>query len=229
MKKRIVVTGATSGLGEAIVYALAKAGYLPIPTGRSDEKVARLSEELGAPGYRLDVSDADSIKTVCSRIVQEQGPIDGLINNAGIWLEGDFEAYTATEIQSVINTNMTGTILMTHALLPDMLARGKGTVINTVSTGALYCRKMISVYSASKWAIRGFTGCLEVECAPKGVRVMGFYPGKISSKMYDSAGVDRDLDMAMTPEQGAGMVLNMIEDEGMIWSHVSGRSIKDYV
>ena len=128
-----------------------------------------------------------------------------------------------------IDTNTTGTILMTHAVLPDMLARGQGTVINVVSTGALYTRKMISVYSASKWAIRGFTGCLEVECAPKGVRVMGFYPGKISSNMYETAGVGRDLDMAMTSEQGAAIVVTMLRDQGMIWGQVSGRSIADYL
>ena len=88
---------------------------------------------------------------------------------------------------------------------------------------------MISVYAASKWAIRGFTGCLELECAPKGVRVMGFYPGKISTNMYESAGIERNLDVAMTPEQGAKMVLTMLQDKGMVWSHVSGRSINDYV
>ncbi|MCQ0090240.1 SDR family oxidoreductase [Roseovarius sp. M141] len=229
MTKKIVITGATSGLGEALVHALVEAGYHPIPTGRDAEKVARLADDLGLPGYTLDVSDAASIETVCAQIVKDEGPIDGLINNAGIWLEGDFDSYESADIQSVIGTNTTGTILMTHALLPGMLARRQGAVINVVSTGALYCRKTISVYSASKWAIRGFTGCLEVECAPKGVRVMGFYPGKISTNMYETAGVERDLDMAMTPEQGASMVVAMLRDEGMIWSHVSGRSIKDYL
>ncbi|NOR61200.1 MAG: SDR family NAD(P)-dependent oxidoreductase [Rhodobacteraceae bacterium] len=229
MAEKIVVTGATSGLGRALVFALAEAGYQPVPTGRNAQKVAALAAELGVAGYTLDVSDPAAISAVSAQITQELGPIDGLINNAGIWLEGDFETYSAPQIQAVIDTNTTGTILMTHALLPDMLARGQGTVINTISTGALYSRKLISVYAASKWAIRGFTGCLEVECAPKGVRVMGFYPGKIASNMYETAGIERDLDMAMTPEQGAAMVLAMLQDKGMVWSHVSGRSINDYV
>lgn len=226
--QKIVVTGATSGLGKAIVIALLEAGLQPVLTGRNAEKVAALAAKLGVAGYRLDVSDPEDIAVVTAQIMRDLGPVDGLINNAGIWLEGDFESYSATQIQAVMDTNTTGTILMTHALLPDMLARGQGTVINVVSTGALYCRKMISVYSASKWAIRGFTGCLEVECAPKGVRVMGFYPGKISTTMYESAGVERDLEMAMTPAQGAAMVLTMVQDKGMVWSHISGRSIADY-
>ncbi|VAW01023.1 Dehydrogenase [hydrothermal vent metagenome] len=120
-------------------------------------------------------------------------------------------------------------MLMSHAVLPAMVERGKGTIINVVSTGALYTRKMISVYAASKWAIRGFTGCLEVEYAPKGVRVMGFYPGKVASAMYQTAGIDRDLDVAMTPEQAAKMIVTMLDDDGMVWSQVSGRSIRDYV
>jgi short-subunit dehydrogenase len=228
MVEKIVVTGATSGLGRALVFALAEAGYQPVPTGRNAEKVAVLAHELGVVGYTLDVSDPDEISAVCAQMSDDLGPIDGLINNAGIWLEGEFETYSATQIQAVMNTNTNGTILMTHALLPAMLARGQGTIINTISTGALYTRKMISVYSASKWAIRGFTGCLEVECAPKGVRVMGFYPGKIDSNMYESAGISRDLEVAMSPEQGATMVLTMLQDKAMVWSHVSGRSLNDY-
>lgn len=229
MSKTIVVTGATSGLGLALVGVLKAAGFNAILTGRDASKVYPLSEKLGMPGYQLDVSDPQSIRSVTAEITHDHGPVYGLINNAGIWLEGDFETYTSDAIQSVIDTNTTGTILMTHALLPAMLEREKGVVINTVSTGALYARKLISVYSASKWAIRGFTGCLEVECAPKGVRVMGFYPGKIDTNMYDRAGISRNLEAAMSPDQAAAMVLVMLKDENMVWSQVSGRSIKDYL
>ncbi len=225
----IVVTGATSGLGLALMPALLGAGYTPILTGRNAEKVAAASADLGVAGYQLDVADAGAIEAVSAQIVADHGPIAGLINNAGIWLEGEFESYDLAAIQAVIDTNTTGTILMTHAMLPEMISQGRGTVVNVVSTGALYTRKMISVYSASKWAIRGFTGCMEVECAPKGVRVMGFYPGKISSDMYETAGVGRDLEMAMTPEQAAVMVVTMLRDEGMVWGQVSGRSIADYL
>ena len=224
----IVVTGATSGLGLALVRQLIAAGYQPVLTGRNIEKVGSLASELGVAGYQMDVADTASIQRVSAQIVDDLGPVDGLINNAGIWLEGDFETYSTDQIQQVMDTNTTGTILTTHAFLPDMLSRGSGTVINTVSTGALYCRKMISVYAASKWAIRGFTGCMEVECAPKGVRVMGFYPGKIDSSMYETAGINRDLDIAMTPEQGAEMVVAMLQAKGMVWSQVSGRAITDY-
>ena len=118
---------------------------------------------------------------------------------------------------------------MTHAVLPAMLARKDGAVVNVVSTGALYCRKSISVYSASKWAIRGFTGCLEAECAPQGVRVMGFYPGKVATEMYQTAGIDRDLSVAMAPGDAAAMIEHMLSSEGLVWSQVSGRSLKDYV
>lgn len=228
MSKTNIVTGATSGLGLALISALNSEGYNPILTGRSLEKVKALSTELNVPGYQLDVADPQAIRSVTAEITAAHGPISGLINNAGVWLEGDFETYTPDAIRSVLDTNTTGTILMTHALLPHMLEGSDGVVINTVSTGALYCRKLISVYAASKWAIRGFTGCLEVECAPKGVRVMGFYPGKIDTSMYASAGIDRNLEIAMTPEQAASMVLIMLKDQNMVWSQISGRSIRDY-
>ncbi len=228
MTGNILVTGATSGLGLALVHALKSAGYTPILSGRNAAKTMALAKAAQVPGVVLDVADIAQIPKSCAQIEQDFGPIYGLVNNAGIWLEGEFEHYSATEIQAVINTNTSGTIHMTHALLPGMVERGEGAIINVVSTGALYCRKMISIYAASKWAIRGFTGCLEVEYAPKGVRVMGFYPGKISSDMYKTAGIERKLDMAMTPEQGARMLLQMLADKTMLWSHVSGRSIRDY-
>ncbi|MBE9476362.1 MAG: SDR family oxidoreductase [Proteobacteria bacterium] len=228
-RKTIIVTGATSGIGLALIYRLRDAGYFPILTGRNPEKVSAMARETGAPGYHLDVANESHIQNVIAQIKSDHGPVSGLVNNAGIWLEGEFSTHSADDIRTVIETNTLGTMLMTHAVLPDMLSTGRGTVINVVSTGALYTRKMISVYSASKWAIRGFTGCLEVECAPKGVRVMGFYPGKVNSSMYETAGIARDLDVAMTPEQAADMLVVMLKDEGMVWSHVSGRSIRDYV
>jgi len=226
--KTIIVTGATNGLGLALISTLKEAGYKPVLTGRNADKVADISVREGVPGYALDVADTVAISEVAARIEVEQGPLWGLINNAGIWLEGDFAEYSAYDIRAVIDTNTMGTIMMTHAVLPGMLTRGRGTVLNVVSTGALYTRKAISVYSASKWAIRGFTGCMEAECAPQGVRVMGFYPGKIDSNMYEEAGVGRDLEVAMSPKQAAVMITNMLDDETMVWSQVSGRSIRDY-
>jgi short-subunit dehydrogenase len=226
--KTIVVTGATSGIGLALISQLRDAGYFPILTGRNGGKVAALAASLKVPGYCLDVADAQAITRVSAQIEAKHGPIWGLINNAGIWLEGEFADYSEHDIKAVIDTNAMGTILMTHAVLPAMLANGSGAILNVVSTGALYTRKMISIYSASKWAIRGFTGCLEAECAPKGVRVMGFYPGKVNSSMYETAGIERTLDVAMTPEQAATMIITMLSDETMVWSQVSGRSIEDY-
>ena len=229
MAGKIVVTGATSGLGLALIDALGRAGYEPVLTGRRADRVARLAADKGVSGYVLDVSDPGSIASVTTRILRDHGPVYGLVNNAGIWLEGAYETHRPATIRAVIDTNTTGTMLMTHALLPAMLEQRRGVVVNVVSTGALYCRKMIAVYAASKWAIRGFTGCLEVECAPKGVRVMGFYPGKIETSMYESAGVARDLQVAMAPDDAAAMVATMIRDETMVWSQVAGRSIRDYL
>jgi len=226
--KTIVVTGATSGIGLALISQLRDAGYLPILTGRNADKVAALATRHKVPGYCLDVADTKATTNVTAQIEANHGPIWGLVNNAGIWLEGEFADYSAKEIKAVIDTNTLGTIMMTHAVLPAMQARGSGAIINVVSTGALYTRKMISVYAASKWAIRGFTGCLEAECAPKGVRVMGFYPGKVNSNMYETAGIDRNLDAAMTPQQAAAMIVTMLSDETMVWGQVSGRSIEDY-
>ncbi|MBL4906165.1 MAG: SDR family oxidoreductase, partial [Sneathiella sp.] len=181
----ILVTGATSGIGLATAKTLKENGYNVILTGRNPDKVSACANEIGVPGYALDVASEEDCASVVNQIEAENGPLWGLVNNAGIWLEGEYETHTSSQIRSVIETNTLGTMFMTHAALPGMLDRKDGAIINVISMGALYCRKLISVYAGSKWAIRGFTGCMEVECAPKGVRVMGFYPGKVETNMYE--------------------------------------------
>jgi len=227
--KTVLVTGATSGIGLALIGQLKDAGYQPILTARNADKVRNLAAENDVPGYALDVADSEAITRVCAQIELDHGPLWGLVNNAGIWLEGDFDAYSPENIKAVMDTNTMGTMMMTHAVLPEMLARGWGSIMNVVSTAGLYTRKSVSVYAASKWAIRGFTGCLEAECAPKGVRVMGFYPGKVASGIYETAGVERNLEVAMTSVQAAGMIVTILNDESLVWSQVSGRALKDYV
>ena len=224
----VLVTGATSGIGLATVRALKNSGFQVVLTGRNPDKVKVCAADEGVIGYALNVADEDICASVIQQVEQEVGPIWGLVNNAGIWLEGDFDGYDVADIRSVMETNTLGTMFMTHGVLPAMYDRGQGTILNVVSTGALYCRKSISVYAGSKWAIRGFTGCLEAESGAKGVRVMGYYPGKVSSAMYDTAGVPRDLDIAMTPEDAANMINTMIMDEKNVWGHVSARSLNDY-
>ncbi|KLN59922.1 hypothetical protein WH96_14420 [Kiloniella spongiae] len=227
--KVVLITGATSGIGLATVEKLKDVGYRPVLTGRNPDKVKSCAEKLNIPGYQLNVANEKDCARVVAAVEQDVGPIWGLINNAGIWLEGAFEDYSAADIRAVMETNTLGTMFMTHAVLPNMINRKSGAIINVVSTGALYCRKSISVYAGSKWAIRGFTGCMEVECAPKGVRVMGFYPGKVDTNMYSTAGIDRDLEVAMTPTDAASMIERMLTDEKILWGHVSGRSINDYM
>ncbi len=224
----VIVTGATSGIGLATVSLLKTQGYNVILTARDAAKVEAVSKDLGVPGYVLDVAEEDQCIAVANSIAKEHGPIWGLVNNAGIWLEGDFESHSAAQIRSVMEINTLGTMFMSHAALPQMIEQKSGAIVNVVSMAGLYSRKSLSVYTSSKWAIRGFTGCLEVECAPKGVRVMGFFPGKVETNMYESAGIERDLQIAMRPDQSANMIYRMLDDETMVWGQVAGRSINDY-
>ncbi len=224
----ILITGATSGIGLALALHLKQLGYVPIASGRNEKKLSELSAKYDVLSIPIDVSDTKSCADKVAQIERDYGPLGGLINNAGIWLEGEFIDYSMDQIETVININMMGTIAMTHAALPKMVERGQGTIVNVVSTGGLYCRKLISIYAASKWAIRGFTGCLTAEYAPKGVRVMGFYPGKVDSNMYESAGINRDLDIALSPEQAATMIEMMLRDPTIVWSDLVARSINDF-
>ncbi|MEP5701557.1 MAG: SDR family NAD(P)-dependent oxidoreductase, partial [Sneathiella sp.] len=110
-QRTILITGATSGIGFAAVKSLQKKGFKVALTGRNPEKVTEAARVTGASGYVLDVAKEEDCLSVTREIEADIGPLWGLINNAGIWLEGDFENYAATDIRHVLETNTLGTML----------------------------------------------------------------------------------------------------------------------
>jgi NAD(P)-dependent dehydrogenase (short-subunit alcohol dehydrogenase family) len=177
--RTILITGASSGFGlETARLFLARGWHVIAAMRRPDAAV--LPAQAGLRVLPLDVTDADSI----ARIVAEAGPIDVLVNNAGIGLLNALEGISIADARLVFETNTLGTIAMTQAVLPGMRARGAGTVINVTSTVTLRPLHLLSVYTASKAAINAFTECLALELAPLGIAARIVLPGRAPATRF---------------------------------------------
>jgi short-subunit dehydrogenase len=200
--KRILITGATDGLGKAIARKLQAAGHTVIIWGRDEQVAQAAAQELGDCQYVFaDVRDVQAVR----QAVANAGDIDVLVNNAGIWIQDALETNNPERIKEVLDVNTLGTIYATQAVLPGMKQRGHGRIINVISQAGLIGKAERAVYSASKWAITGFTKSMQLELKPVGIAVTGLYPGAMNTKLFERAG-DPSRDTAMNPDAAADAV-----------------------
>lgn len=186
---RIVITGASDGLGEGLARKLSKTNQV-IMLARNEAAMKKIAEETGADYLVCDVRDSASVESAFKNIAEQFGQIDVLINNAGIVVNGDLTKTEDQKIKDVIETNTTGAILVAKQALGAMKPVGKGLIISVVSQSGLNARADRSVYNASKWAMTGFTKAIQDEAAAYGVRVTGLYPGTIHTNFFEKSGIE---------------------------------------
>jgi 3-hydroxy acid dehydrogenase/malonic semialdehyde reductase len=191
-----LVTGATSGIGESIATLLAEDGCRVICAGRRADKLARLGEALGHAAHtlELDVSDASSVESLHSRLPEDWRGIDILINNAGHDAGGRrrFDEGEAKQWASIIETNVIGLIRTTRAVIPGMVARDHGHIVNIGSVAGLSAYATGSIYSASKHAVHGFSESLRLDFAGTGIRVTEILPGMVRTDFALNRWGDQD-------------------------------------
>lgn len=170
--KSVLITGCSSGYGLETARHFHDQGWRVVATMRTPTE-ARLPRSPRLRVLPLDVTRPESIAAV----VAEAGPIDALVNNAGIGLMGAFEATPMATIREVFETNTFGVMAMTQAVLPQLRGRRDGVVVNVTSSATLAPMPLVAVYTASKTAIEGFTGSLAHELAEFGVRAKLVEPG----------------------------------------------------
>jgi 3-hydroxy acid dehydrogenase / malonic semialdehyde reductase len=176
-----LVTGASSGFGEAIAIALAERGARVIAAARRKERLAPLAERLGERGrvLALDVTDGLAVQNLVDRLPADWGPIDILVNNAGSDVGGRrrFEEGEIEDWAGTIETNVTGVLHVSRAVLPGMVARGRGHIVNLGSIAALRPVAGLAAYAASKAAVHVFSDTLRAEVKGTGIRVTEILPG----------------------------------------------------
>ena len=176
MKKVILITGVSSGFGKATAELLAKNGHVVYGTVRKSCDIASDVRLL-----TMDLLDSISIKSAVDKVIEEQGRIDVLINNAGMHLGGSIEEAPEDLFKKQMETNVNGLVLMLQAALPTLRNTAGSMIINFSSIGGLMGLPFQPFYSASKFAIEGLSECLRLELKPFGVKVVVINPGDFAT------------------------------------------------
>jgi NADP-dependent 3-hydroxy acid dehydrogenase YdfG len=181
----VVITGASSGIGEATARVLVAEGYRVALLGRRLERIAALADELdnGTIAIQADVTDRDSIVAAAERVQQELGGADILINNAGVMLLAPFTSDQRAEHRRMVETNLLGAMTATDVFL-DQLRDGGGDLVNISSVAGRTARPGNAVYAATKWGINGWSESLRQELQPD-IRVMVIEPGAVATELTD--------------------------------------------
>jgi NADP-dependent 3-hydroxy acid dehydrogenase YdfG len=188
--KVALVTGASSGIGEATAVALAEAGAGVAIGARRTDRLDALAERLRNGGASvvqlpLDVTDEQACNDAVQRTREELGGLDILINNAGIMLLGTIVGADTEDWRRMINTNVLGLMYMTHAAIEGMVEQGSGDIVNVSSVAGRVARSGAGVYNASKWAVNAFSESLRQEVTGRGVRVGLVEPGAVTTELTD--------------------------------------------
>lgn len=178
-KRKWLVTGISSGLGKAIAEAVLNTGDMLIGTFRKESEVNAFNQLHGrqARGILLDITDLDRVEQVIHDITSEVGPIDVLVNNAGVGYIGAIEEAAMEEVRSVFEANFFGTLMMTQAVLADMRVRRSGHIVQISSHAGVKAFAGFGIYNASKFALEGFSEALAQEVNPLGIKVSIIEPG----------------------------------------------------
>jgi short-subunit dehydrogenase len=184
MKKTILITGTSSGIGKSTVIEFAKKGWNVIATQRNPEKETDFKTFSNVKLYPLDVTNLDSITQVFTKVKEEFGTIDVVVNNAGYGVDGAFEAMTDEVIEKQFNTNVFGLMRVTREAIKAMRPSGGGTIIQISSMGGKITFPLYSIYHATKFAVEGFTESLHYELTQFNIKLKLIEPGPIVTDFY---------------------------------------------
>lgn len=205
MGKVILISGGSDGLGYAIAKQLSSNNKVII-CSPTKEKLEKASKELDCEYEVCDVSDAPAVKETIDSVIKRHGKIDCLINNAGLWIQGELDTNDPEQIKKVMEVNSLGPILMSRETIPHMKKEKSGLIINVVSQAGLYGKAERTVYTTSKFAVTGFTKSLISELAPYGIKVTGLYPGKLKTTMFQKMGIKKEMENGLELDEVAKTV-----------------------
>ncbi len=189
----VLITGASEGIGRATAFAFARGGCRLALAARTAEALKQtaidLEQSLNAEVLAVptDVTQPEQVQNLVEATLERYGRIDCLINNAGICMSGPFLQTTPEHWQTLMAVNFWGYLHTIRAVLPDMLKRKKGQIINVGSIGGKMPLPQMSAYCASKYAVSGLTEALRLELKPQGIQVIGVHPGIVSSDFLKRA------------------------------------------
>lgn len=215
--KNALITGAGKGIGKAVAIALAKEGVNVILVARTQSDLDQVAQEVNALGVKsltliADVANINSVNTAVEKALSEFKTIDILINNAGIAAFGKFLELEPEAWERIIQVNLMGTYYATRAVLPNMIERQTGDIINISSTAGLSGNALTSAYSASKFAVLGLTESLMQEVRKYNIRVTALTPSTVATNMAKELKLtDGNPDKVMQAEDMAELIIAQLK------------------
>lgn len=208
MKRNILITGASSGIGKALAYTFAEYGDNVIITGRRKDKLDEIKFNLERNFniqvyvYNFDITDTESVISNCQKILQDLGSVHILINNAGLALGLDkFQDYDLTDMMTMVDTNIKGLLCVTRQILPKMVEMNDGHIINIGSTAGIYAYAGAAVYAATKSAVKFLSDGIRIDTIEKNIKVTTLQPGIVETD-FSQVRFHGDVEKAKAVYQG---------------------------
>jgi NAD(P)-dependent dehydrogenase (short-subunit alcohol dehydrogenase family) len=224
--KRVIVTGGSDGIGRHICLKLADLGCAIAIVGRNQARLDAVVAECKARGaaearaYAADLTDAAAIEQAAAAMLDDFGGMDILINNAGIWHKaGPLDSIDADMLVATVQTNLTALMQLTRHVLPVLRQQEEAAILNVASKSGVVAQAGQSVYSATKYGVRGFTDVLKVDEAETGVRVAGLYQSGTNTGMFAKADEDVPNHIFTEPDDLADVVVFMLSRPPKLWMH----------
>lgn len=191
--KIILITGASEGLGKEITLKLAEEDCKLALLARTESKLIEVKKivkekESECEYFVCDLTSPEEITKAVGGVKEKFGGVDILVNNAGIWFEGPTVEHSKEKVQQLFALNVEAPIFLTQEVLPGMIEKGEGEILNISSKAGTLPNGDFGVYTSTKYALRGFTESLQLEMQGKGVKVQGFYPGGMNTQLFNSSG-----------------------------------------
>ncbi len=211
--KKAIITGGSRGLGKATAIAFAKEGIAVAITGRNEETLQKTVTELQSFGVTatyevFDVSNYEEVKKGIKNCIDKLGAVDILVNNAGIAAFGTFNDMPVKDWTKIIQVNVMGMYYVTKEVLPHLIAKNEGDILNVASTAGLNGNAQTSAYSASKFAVIGLSDSLMKEVRKNNIRVCTLTPSTIATDMALDLGItDGNEEKVLQPEDFAELIV----------------------
>jgi len=216
LKGRVVlITGAGRGIGRALAHAFAAAGAKVALLGKTKKNLLEVQKELKDSGaatvvLAADVSDEGAVSRAVAAAEQQLGPVDVLVNNAGIFALAPVEKMDTVAFDRMLAVNLRGPFLMSRAVLPGMKSRERGHIVNISSTAGRRGFAGGGAYCASKFGLAGLTEAMRYEARASNVRVTCVYPSTVNTDLVKKSGMDLAPERAIQPEDVANAIVALV-------------------
>lgn len=213
MKKVVLITGASSGIGKEIAKKLLKKNYTLILSGRNEKGFEEFKNNANVEIILGDITDDETRKKLVQVIINKYKKLDILINNAGITFIQSFEKNTHEQLNKIVEVNLKAPILLTHDLYDLMKNQKYGTIVFINSSAGKQGYANHTMYSATKMGLNGFSQSLRLEAKQFGIRVISIHPGGVKTGLYDRLNEKPDINKYMEAEKVAEIIVYLSETE----------------